>query len=126
MRNAIISIILFIGLMLGIYFLNNSILDLCTEIQTQTDQIEFVMNQNDFETAYSLSVELLNSIQSKNFITSIYLNHQEFDNLINESVRLCVYIIYEDESEAHTSLHLLKYNTDHIRNLQLLKLENIF
>ena len=125
MKNAILSILLFLFTMTCVYFLNNSILNLCDDITKQAEDIELKITGGELEKAYSESLELLNSIEKKNFVTSIYLSHQEFDNLINEAVKLSTYILHEDESEAHASLHLLKFNTDHIKKLQIPTLENI-
>ncbi|AWK50810.1 hypothetical protein DIC82_07180 [Clostridium beijerinckii] len=125
MRNAILSILLFLFTMICVCFLNNSILNLCNDIKTQAEDIEIKITGGELEEAYSKSLELLNSIQEKNLVTSIYLSHQEFDNLLNEAVKLSTYIIHEDVTEAHTSLHLLKHNIDHIRKLQMPNLENI-
>ena len=78
------------------------------------------------EDAYHESLELLNSIEEKNLITSLYLSHQEFDNLLNEAVKLSTYLIHNDETEAHASLHLVKYNSDHLKKLQIPSIENVF
>ncbi|EHI97818.1 hypothetical protein CDLVIII_1115 [Clostridium sp. DL-VIII] len=126
MRNAILSIFLFILTMICVYFLNNSILNLCDNIKTQTEDIELKINDGKLEDAYSESLELLNSIEEKNLLTSLYLSHQEFDNLLNEAVKLSTYLIHDDETEAHASLHLVKYNSDHLKKLQLPSIENIF
>ena len=125
MRNAILSILLFLFTMICVCFFNNSILDLCNDIKSQAEDIELKITGGKLEDAYSESLQLLNSIEKKNFVTSIYLSHQEFDNLLNEAVKLSTYILHEDETEAHTSLHLLKFNTDHIKKLQMPTLENI-
>ena len=125
MRNAILSILLFLFTMICVYFLNNSVLNLCNDITKQAEDIELKISGGELEDAYYQSLELLNCIQEKNFVTSIYLSHQEFDNLLNEAVKLSTYIIHEDVTEAHTSLHLLKHNIDHIKKLQMPTLENI-
>lgn len=125
MRNAFLSILLFLFTMICVYILNNSVLNLCDDIKNQAEDIELKITNGDFESGYTDSLKLLNAIQEKNFVTSIYLSHQEFDNLLNEAVKLSTYLVHEDETEAHTSLHLLKHNTDHIKKLQLPNLENI-
>lgn len=126
MKNAILSILLFFFIMTCVYFLNNSVLNLCDSIKMQAEDIELKITGGEFEDGYYKSLQLLNSIEEKNLVTSIYLSHQEFDNLLNEAVKLSTYLVHEDETEAHTSLHLLKHNTDHIKKLQLANLENIF
>ena len=125
MRNALLSVLFFFSIMIGVYFLNNSVISLCTNIKNQCEDIELKMADGKIQEAYYDSLELLNSIEEKNLVTSIYLSHQEFDNLLNEALKLSTYLIHEDETEAHASLHLVKYNADHIRKLQIPTLENI-
>lgn len=126
MRNAIISIGLFIAIMCGIFYLNDSIITLCDDITSKSNEIGFALMNDDLETCYYLSNELINLLQEKNFEASIYLNHNDFDNLLNEALNLSIYILNDDRSESMASLTLLQYNTQHIRSLQIPKLENIF
>lgn len=126
MRNAFLSILVFIFTMTCVYFLNNSIINLCDHVKMQSEEIELKITGGQLEDAYYQSLELLNSIEEKTLITSIYLSHQEFDNLLNEAVKLSTYLVHEDATEAHTSLHLVKHNSDHIKKLQKSSLENIF
>lgn len=92
----------------------------------QTEDIELNIASDKMEDAYYQSLELLNTIQDNNVLTSLYLSHQEFDNLLNEALRLSTYLVHKDSTEAHTSLHLVKHNTDHLRKLQTPNFENIF
>ncbi len=125
MRNALISVVLFILTMICVYFLNNSVLTLCDNIKVQAEDIELEITAGEYEEAYNKSLQLLNSIQEKNILTSVYLSHQEFDNLLNEAVKLSTYLVHDDDTEAHASLHLLKHNTEHLKKLQIPSLENI-
>lgn len=126
MRNAILSVLLFIFTMICVYYLNTSVINLCDNIKMQTEEIELKITNGEMEDAYYDSLELLNSIQKNNLITSIYLSHQEFDNLLNEALRLTTYLSHNDDTEAHTSLHLVKHNSEHLKKLQIPSLENIF
>lgn len=126
MRNAVLSVLLFFTTMICVYFLNNSILTLCNDIVEKTEIIEDELANGEIKNAYSKSLELLDSIQEKNFITSLYLSHQEFDNLLNESVKLSTYLTHGNDTEAHVSLNLVKHNSSHIKKLQMSTLENIF
>ena len=125
MRNAILSVLLFLSIMICVFFLNDSIINLCDDIQRQSESIELKITDGEMKEAYDESLKLLNSIEEKNLITSLYLSHQEFDNLLNEALKLSTYLAHEDETEAHASLHLVKYNADHIKKLQIPTLENI-
>lgn len=126
MRDAILSVFIFITVMFVVLFFNNSTIQLCDDITTKSNEIEVSLLQDDLETSYSLSLDVLNSLKSKYTLTSVYLNHTDIDNLINESIRLSTYILHGDRSEASTSLYLLQSNTAHIRELQIPKLENLF
>ena len=46
--------------------------------------------------------------------------------LLNEALKLTVYIEEDDMSEASASLHLLKFAAQHIKDLQVPDLKNIF
>ena len=125
MKNAIISIILFITVMASVFFLNKSLINLCDSIEKKSEELEITLTNGDFETAYLQSLELLSLIEENNFITSVYVNHQDFDSLTDEAVKLSIYATYEDYAESHASLHAMKYNAKHIKRLQIPTLENI-
>ncbi|MGN0143838.1 MAG: DUF4363 family protein, partial [Clostridium sp.] len=92
MRNAIISIAIFLGLLIGIFFLNSSVVNLCDSIKNKTDDMEIILLNEDYDEAYEKSIELLEYLQENDFIPSIYTSHQDFDAIRHESARLCVYI----------------------------------
>lgn len=125
MRNAILSVLIFLFTMVCVFFINNSVLNLCDNIISQAEEIETKISEGEIDEAYSKSLELLNCIEKNNVLTSIYLSHQEFDNVLNEAVKLSTYLVHYDKTEAHTSLHLVKHNTKHIKQLQMPSLENV-
>lgn len=125
MKNAIISVIVFLSLLISVFFLNNSVLNLCNEIKYKTDEIELILLNNDKQTAYDKSLELLDFLQKNDLITSIYVNHQDFDSLKSEAIKLCVYISHDDITEANASLHVIKYNAETVKHLQKPGLDNI-
>lgn len=65
-------------------------------------------------------------IQDKGDIASIYINHVDYDSILNEALKLSVYLENNDESESEASLHLLKYITKHMKELQVPNIKNIF
>ena len=52
MKNAVISIILFFVLIIGIFFFNNFVINLYDSIQSKTDEIEVILLNQDYSTAY--------------------------------------------------------------------------
>ena len=126
MKNALISVIIFFGLLISIFFLNNSVVDLCDSIKYKTDDIEIILLNEDYAIAYGKAVDLLNYLENNDFIPSIYTNHQDFDALRHETARLCVYISKNDIGEAYSSLHFIKYSAQTIKHHQSVTLGNIF
>lgn len=125
MKNVRASILLFLFIMIFVYFANVSILKLCDNIENVTEDIELNVIEGKNEDAYIKSIELIDMIQNKNFITSVYISHQEVDILVTDAAKLSVYLSHNDTSEANATLHALKYNSRNMRKLQIPNLENI-
>ena len=126
MKNSLISLLLFLALIGFLLYADMSFKNLCTDIIDVCDELEESIKTNDKETNFELSMELFNMIQDRGGLAAIYINHVDYDVILNEALKLNVYIENDDESEAATSLHLLKYNTMHMKELQVPNIENIF
>ncbi|MBU5454124.1 DUF4363 family protein [Caproiciproducens sp. MSJ-32] len=125
MKNTIISIILFVLLVTGLTYINNKFTNLCSDLIDKSNEIEKLLDKKELDTAYTKSLELLEYINSKDFIPSIYLNHIDYDDLINECLKLCVYIKREDIAEASASLDLIEFSCEHLIKIQKINLKNI-
>ncbi|HCW53035.1 MAG TPA: hypothetical protein DG753_04685 [Clostridium sp.] len=125
MKNSLISLGLFLCAIILIFFLDRSLINLCNEIQQKTDIIEQTILENDFETAFDQSMELVDLLKEKNFVSSIYVTHECFDSLVDESVKLSVYIQYNDAVDSNATLHCIKNMTQDMKELQTPTLENI-
>ena len=100
--------------------------NLCTDIIDVCDELEESIKTNDKETNFELSMELFNMIQDRGSLAAIYINHMDYDVMLNEALKLSVYLENDDISESEASLHLLKYSTKHMKELQVPNIENIF
>lgn len=63
MKNAIISVVIFLSLLISVIFINNSVLDLCDDIKDKTDEIELILLDKDKELAYDKSIELIDFLK---------------------------------------------------------------
>lgn len=126
MRNTLISILLFIILLIGIIYLNIGLIKICNNAKTSTNEIEELISNKEYDLAYEKAEELLYYIDGNDGIPTIYLNHTDYDLIVNECLKLCIYIEERDISEALTSLHLVKYSVTHLKDLQKVNLKNIF
>ena len=100
--------------------------NLCSDVIEMCDEMEESLNYSTKEENFENAMEIFNLIQDKGKIAAIYINHVDYDVMLNEALKLTVYIEKDDSSEAEASLHLLKYSTEHMKELQVPKMENIF
>lgn len=126
MKNSIISVLLFIALLIGLFFLDNKFVSLCDEVMIKCEEIEELLNENEDYLAYENSVELLYLIKDKADIPAIYLNHVDYDSLMNESLKLALYIKGEDKAESLATLHVVRNAAEHLKDLQKPNLRNLF
>lgn len=126
MKNSIISISIFLLLVSFLFYADNKFKNLCTDIIEICTEMEDKLTTGNQQDNAKEAMDLFNMIDEKGHIAAIYINHIDYDQMLNESLRLSIYIEQYNSSEAASSLHLLKYNSQHMRDLQLPKLENIF
>lgn len=126
LKNIILSITLFFLLIISIFFLNYKFIDLCDELLSKANEIEIYLDDNEVEIAYDKSLELLDFLDSHSTIPFVYLNHTDYDLLINEALKLCIYIESGDLSEAQASVHLVTYSAQHLKEMNQIKFKNIF
>ena len=90
------------------------------------DEMEKSIDYSTKEKSFEDAMAIFNLIQDKGSIASIYINHMDYDVMLNEALKLTVYIEKDDSSETEASLHLLKYSTEHMKELQVPNIQNIF
>ena len=125
MRNSIISVILFIALVIGLFFLNHKFVTLCNEIVVKCDIIEDYLNNYEEDKAYEDAVALIDMIKEEADIPAIYLNHVDYDFLKNDALKLSLYIKGEDRAESLATLHSVRSTAEHLRDLQMPNLKNL-
>ena len=126
MKNSLFSIFLFILLLGFLTYTDISFKNLCTDVINMCDSMEESINYSTKEKNFEDAMAIFNLIQDKGNIASIYINHMDYDVMLNEALKLTVYIEKDDSSESEASLHLLKYSTEYMKELQVPKIENIF
>lgn len=126
MKNSLFSIFLFVLLLGFLTYTDISFKNLCSDVIEMCDEMEESLNYSTKEENFENAMEIFNLIQDKGNIAAIYINHVDYDVMLNEALKLTVYIEKDDSSEAEASLHLLKYSTEHMKELQVPKMENIF
>lgn len=125
MKNTVISIGLFVVLFICLFFTDKSLVATCNEVAIKCEEIEILLNNKDNDKAYKEAVDLLRLMEKEASITSMYVNHVDYDSLINESLRLSLYIKEKDYGEALASLHVLRYGARNMKDIQKANLKNL-
>lgn len=126
MKNSLFSILLFILLLGFLTYSDISFKNLCSNVIEMCDEMEKSLSYSTKEENFEDAMAIFNLIQDKGKIAAIYINHVDYDVLLNEALKLTIYIEKDDSSETEASLHLLKYSTQHMKELQVPNIENIF
>lgn len=126
MKNTLTSLFIFLCLLGFIIYSHGNLIKICDVINEKCTVLEKSLQEDDWEDSYKLSVELKEYIEKSFEPLSVYINHQDGDLLINESLKLSQYSKYKDKSEALSSIHLIKYSTKAIKALQTPSIQNIF
>ena len=123
MKNSLISIFIFLVLISFLFYSDMKFKNLCTETINDCEFLEYGLSSENKEESFQAAMIIFSRLDEQNIIPSIYIN---YDVLLNEALKLTVYIEEDDMSEASASLHLLKFAAQHIKDLQVPDLKNIF
>lgn len=126
MKSSFFSILLFIILVAFLTYADISFKNLCNDIIEMCDELEDTMKAQSKEENFETAMKIFNLLQDRGNIASIYINHMDYDVMLTEALKLTVYIENDDISESEASLHSLKFNTMHMKELQIPDFKNIF
>ena len=126
MKNSLISIFIFLVLISFLFYSDMKFKNLCTETINDCEFLEYGLSSENKEESFQAAMIIFSRLDEQNIIPSIYINHLDYDVLLNEALKLTVYIEEDVMSEASASLHLLKFAAQHIKDLQVPDLKNIF
>lgn len=126
MKNTIISIILFLSVLGFVMYSHYKLDHLCTHLEISCNEIEELIDSNSYEAASVMTDELLSKIRDNHLLSSVYLNHSDFDMLSCEALKLSLYVECKNYDESKVALNLLKCYADNVRKLHKLNIENIF
>ena len=126
MKNTITSIILFLLVFSFVAYANNSLSKLCENIAEDSENIENLINKNEWDEAYSYSLDLIEEVKNSHKLSSVYVNHTDYDYISNEAEKLSIYIREKNISEAYVSANMLRSTVHNISHLHKPSIENIF
>ena len=126
MKRMFIPITIFFCLLIFIYFVNSSLINLCKYLIESSEEIEFLIEDKDYESCKNKIQEILTVLDDKTKITAVYINHADFDNFLEETNELYLYIKCEDYTNSVIAANSLKELAKNIEHLHEVTIENIF
>ena len=125
MKNIIISLIIFIALIFGVFISLNYLSNMCDDLVKKGDAIEDQIAKDNWEEAYNSSMKLTNEWREHCDTISFFVHHQEIDNIDNELWKLSQYTKCKNKDESLASIHVVKFYINHIKNLENVSIQNI-
>ncbi|MBB6630848.1 DUF4363 family protein [Clostridium algidicarnis] len=126
MRNMIISFSLFVVMILTMIFSIGYLNKTCKSLLEDCDKLEEDIAAENWNNIYEDSIDFLHKVQKDSKPLSIFIDHQELDNMSNELYKFTQYTKWENKEEALASLHVVKFYINHIQELQKINAQNIF
>lgn len=126
MKSLITTLLIFASLLSFVYYANNTLIELCDNITENSITIEELIKENNWSEARDNTQYILNLIDKKTVISSVYINHSDFDDLTDEAIELSIYIDCEDSTESLIAVNSLKNFAKNIKHLHQTHIENIF
>lgn len=125
MKNTLISSLIFFLLLGSVLFFDNKLIDVCDMVNDYSNKIENSLIKEDWNKAYKESLNLSDLLEENYVSLSLYINHEQLDNLSKEILSLTQYIKAEDASNSLSSVHIIKSYTKHIKDIQKVNIGNI-
>lgn len=126
MKNMIISFSLFVVMILSMSFSIVYLNKTCKSLLECCDKLEEDISDERWNNIYEDSVDFLHKVQKDSKTLSIFIDHQELDNMSNELYKFTQYTKWENKEESLASLHVVKFYLNHIQELQKINVQNIF
>lgn len=125
MKNTIISSIIFFFVLGCVLFFNVKLTDACDKVNESSDKIEYYLTEENWQESYNESLNLRDMLEEHYVSLSLYINHEQLDNLSKEVLSLTQYIKGEDISNSLSSVYIIKAYTKHIEEIQKVNIGNI-
>ncbi|MFT5873346.1 MAG: hypothetical protein ACI8WT_002290 [Clostridium sp.] len=126
MKNILAAFSLFIIMIIGIFLSTNAINRSCAHLQNLNCALESNIIKENYGNAYNLSLDYIAQWEKVSKFLTIYIHHEDLDNIDNEILKLTQYIKFKDKSEALATVHVMKFLVDHIKSHEKISISNIF
>ena len=125
MKSTIISFSIFVLMIFCIIFSINYLNSICTRLQNSSMQIEKSIQLNSWNEAYKSSQDFMAEWKKYSPKLSIFSDHDEMEDINNESYKLMNYILHKNSEESLSSTNIIQNSLEHILEMQRLNIQNL-
>ncbi len=126
MKNVVISLLIWVTMIITIAFSIKYLNKVSDNLGKLNNEIEQNITDDNWEKAYKTSIEFTDKWKDYSNIIKLFVDHQEMDKIEMELCKLPHYIKEMTKDEALASVHVLKFLSEHIAELEKIKIQNIF
>ncbi|MPQ44735.1 DUF4363 family protein [Clostridium tarantellae] len=126
MKNTIISFFIFFMVFAFVTIYNNKLTTFCNNVLNTSNELEELLCKENWQKSYEKTLEL-KKLMSKGFKDiSIYINHENVDNLNTEVLKLTQFVKVKSNGDALSTIHAIKCFAEYLKELEEINLINIF
>jgi PAB1-binding protein PBP1 len=126
MRNLLISVGIFLTMLIAIFLSTVYLSRICSDLIKTTDTLEEQITNEKWKDAYGSSIKLSSKWKSYCTKISIFVDHEEIDNIDHELWTLTQYTKCKNKDESLADIHVIKFFLNHITNMEKITVQNIF
>jgi hypothetical protein len=126
MKDFMITLCIFLAMILAINFSINYLNHVCIDLKLVNTNVENYISSEDWKNANDKMLEFSAKWNKYSKIISLFVNHQELDNIEIEEAKLPEYIKEKTKDEALASTHVINFLIDHVAKLENINLQNLF
>lgn len=126
MKKIIVSLSIFVVMIIGMIFSIQYLNKVCKDLEDISSSIETYINEDNMNKAYETSLSLTKKWKKYSESISIFVNHQEIDNIETELSKIPQYIKEDSKEESLASVRVLAFFLNHVKNMEKITIQNIF
>jgi hypothetical protein len=109
-----------------IIFSINYLNTICTKLQDSNIKVEKSIQSSSWKEAYENSQNFMEEWEKYYPKLSIFSDHNEIEDISNESQKLLQHIKHKNSEESLSSANVIQNSLKHIREMQQLNIQNLF
>jgi len=125
MKNLIISVTIFVTMIIAIFLSTQYLSRICLDLTKTSTTLEYQITNEKWKEAYGTSIKLTSKWNNYCTKLSVFVDHEEIDNIDHELSQLVQYTKCENKDESLADINIIKFYIKHITNMEKISIQNI-